>query len=132
MEGASKGDAGKLKEAFHEDARMFGQIDTLRYDMPITDYFDLAAAKPADTGAYRGRVLSVQQAGAEIELRGDDIGGIAVHIAQRAQGLAQPDEILVSRTVIDLVAGSGIRVHRPRHPRAQRGARRLAALRRRS
>ena len=63
MEGASKGDVGKLKEAFHADARMFGQIDTLRYDMPITDYFDLAAAKPADTGAYRGRVLSVQQVG---------------------------------------------------------------------
>ena len=64
MEGASKGDVGKLKEAFHEDARMFGQIDTLRYDMQITDYFDLAAAKPADTGAYRGRVQSVQQVGA--------------------------------------------------------------------
>ena len=61
MEGASKGDVGRLKEAFHEDARMFGQIDNLRYDMPITDY--LAAAKPADTGAYRGRVLSVQQVG---------------------------------------------------------------------
>jgi class 3 adenylate cyclase len=44
----------------------------------------------------------------EIELPGDDIGGIAVHIAQRVQGLAQPDEVLVSRTVADLVAGSGI------------------------
>ena len=64
MEGASKGDVGKLKEAFHEDARMFGQIDSLRYDMPITEYFDLVAAKPAGTGAYRGRVLSVQQVGA--------------------------------------------------------------------
>ena len=64
MEGASKGDVGKLKEAFHEDARMFGQIDNLRYDMPITDYFDMAAARPADTGTYRGRVLSVQQVGA--------------------------------------------------------------------
>jgi class 3 adenylate cyclase len=44
----------------------------------------------------------------EIELRGDDIGGIAVHIAQRVQALAQPDEVLVSRTVADLVGGSGI------------------------
>jgi class 3 adenylate cyclase len=44
----------------------------------------------------------------EIELRGDDVGGIAVHIAQRVQGLAQPDEVLVSRTVVDLVGGSGI------------------------
>ena len=44
----------------------------------------------------------------EIELHGDDIGGIAVHIAQRVQALAQPDEVLVSRTVVDLVSGSGI------------------------
>ncbi len=44
----------------------------------------------------------------EIELHGEDIGGIAVHIAQRVQELAQPDEVLVSRTVADLVAGSGI------------------------
>jgi class 3 adenylate cyclase len=45
----------------------------------------------------------------EIELRGDDIGGIAVHIAQRVEALAQPDEVLVSRTVADLVGGSGMR-----------------------
>jgi len=44
----------------------------------------------------------------EIELRGDGIGGIAVHITQRVQALAQPDEVLVSRTVTDLVGGSGI------------------------
>ncbi|MDQ6854317.1 MAG: adenylate/guanylate cyclase domain-containing protein [Actinomycetota bacterium] len=44
----------------------------------------------------------------EIELHGDDIGGIAVHIAQRVQALAQTDEVLVSRTVADIVGGSGI------------------------
>ena len=44
----------------------------------------------------------------EIELRGEDIGGIAVHIARRIQALARPDEVFVSRTVTDLVAGSGI------------------------
>jgi class 3 adenylate cyclase len=44
----------------------------------------------------------------EIELRGDDIGGIAVHIGQRVSALARPDEVLVSRTVVDLVAGSGL------------------------
>jgi len=44
----------------------------------------------------------------EIELHGEDIGGIAVHIAQRVQTHAQPDEVLVSRTVVDLVGGSGI------------------------
>jgi class 3 adenylate cyclase len=44
----------------------------------------------------------------EIELHAEDIGGIAVHIAQRVQALAQPNEVLVSRTVADLVGGSGI------------------------
>jgi class 3 adenylate cyclase len=44
----------------------------------------------------------------EIELHGDDIGGIAVHIGQRVSALAGPGEVLVSRTVTDLVAGSGI------------------------
>jgi class 3 adenylate cyclase len=44
----------------------------------------------------------------EIELRGDDIGGIAVHIGARVSALAGPSEVLVSSTVKDLVAGSGI------------------------
>ena len=39
---------------------------------------------------------------------GDDIGGIAVHIAARVSANAEPGEVLVSRTVKDLVAGSGI------------------------
>ncbi|MGH3115911.1 MAG: alpha/beta fold hydrolase [Gaiellales bacterium] len=45
----------------------------------------------------------------ECELIGDDIGGVAVHIAARVSALAQGGEILVSSTVKDLVAGSGIR-----------------------
>ena len=44
----------------------------------------------------------------EVELMGDDIGGIAVHIAARVSALAEPGQVLVSRTVTDLVAGSGI------------------------
>jgi pimeloyl-ACP methyl ester carboxylesterase len=44
----------------------------------------------------------------ECEVMGDDIGGIAVHIAARVSALAGPSEVLVSRTVKDLVAGSGI------------------------
>jgi class 3 adenylate cyclase len=44
----------------------------------------------------------------EIEMRGDDVGGLAVHIGQRVSALAQQSEILVSSTVKDLVAGSGI------------------------
>ena len=43
----------------------------------------------------------------EVELRDDDVGGIAVHVASRVQAPAEPGEVLVSRTVADLVAGSG-------------------------
>lgn len=44
----------------------------------------------------------------EIELRGDDLGGVAVHIGSRVMGVASPNEVLVSRTVKDLTVGSGI------------------------
>jgi class 3 adenylate cyclase len=44
----------------------------------------------------------------ECETRGSDVGGIAVHLAARVAETARPGEILVSRTVKDLVAGSGI------------------------
>ena len=42
----------------------------------------------------------------ECEVRGDDLGGLAVHIAARISALAAPGEVLVSSTVKDLVAGS--------------------------
>jgi class 3 adenylate cyclase len=45
----------------------------------------------------------------EIELRPDDVGGLGVHIAQRVCAAASPHDVLVSRTVTDLVAGSEIR-----------------------
>ena len=44
----------------------------------------------------------------ECERRGDDIGGIAVHIAARICALAGPGEVLATRTVKDLTAGSGL------------------------
>jgi pimeloyl-ACP methyl ester carboxylesterase len=44
----------------------------------------------------------------ECELLGEDIGGIAVHTGARISALANPGEVLVSSTVKDLVAGSGI------------------------
>jgi len=42
----------------------------------------------------------------EVERRGGDVGGIAVHIAARVAGLAGEGEVLVSRTVRDLTVGS--------------------------
>jgi class 3 adenylate cyclase/pimeloyl-ACP methyl ester carboxylesterase len=47
----------------------------------------------------------------EIARRGDDVVGIGVHIAARVMALASGDEVLVSRTVKDLVAGSGLEFH---------------------
>jgi class 3 adenylate cyclase len=45
----------------------------------------------------------------EVEVRGDDIAGIAVDIAARIAALAPPRTVLASRTVADLVTGSGLR-----------------------
>jgi class 3 adenylate cyclase len=44
----------------------------------------------------------------EIELRGEETEGVAVHLAARVAALAGPNEVFVSRTVRDLVSGSGI------------------------
>jgi class 3 adenylate cyclase/pimeloyl-ACP methyl ester carboxylesterase len=56
----------------------------------------------------------------EIELLDDGIGGIAVHIGARVAALAGPGEVLVTRTVHDLTAGSGL-VFEPRGPHTLRG-----------
>jgi class 3 adenylate cyclase len=60
----------------------------------------------------RQSVRSVSRSGrgstGEVELRDDDIGGVAVQIGQRVSALAGSSEVLVSRTVTDLVVGSGI------------------------
>jgi class 3 adenylate cyclase len=77
--------------------------------------FDGPARAVQCASAIRGAVLQLGldvrigvHAG-EIELRDDDVAGIAVHLAQRVQSMAQPGEILVSRTVVDLVVGSDLR-----------------------
>jgi class 3 adenylate cyclase len=44
----------------------------------------------------------------EVELRGHDLGGIAVHLASRVMSVAQPGEVLVSCTVKDLTIGTAL------------------------
>lgn len=44
----------------------------------------------------------------ECEVRGKDLAGLSVHIAARVAALADPGEVLVSRTVSDLAAGTGV------------------------
>jgi class 3 adenylate cyclase/pimeloyl-ACP methyl ester carboxylesterase len=62
----------------------------------------------ADAAPDLGLQVRVGLHTGEIELRGDDIGGISAHVGARVAGLAAPHEVLVSRTVRDLVAGSGL------------------------
>jgi class 3 adenylate cyclase len=57
----------------------------------------------------------------ECELIGGNVGGIAVHIAARVAAIAGPDEVMVSSTVKDLVAGSGLQF-------ADRGAHNLKGV----
>jgi class 3 adenylate cyclase len=58
-------------------------------------------------GAFDIRVRAGIHTG-EIEVRGDDVAGLAVHIGARVSALAGPDEVLVSSTVKDLVVGSNV------------------------
>lgn len=44
----------------------------------------------------------------EVEIRGEDVGGIAVHIGARVMGAAEPSEVLVSHAIPPLVVGSGL------------------------
>jgi DNA-binding SARP family transcriptional activator/class 3 adenylate cyclase len=61
-----------------------------------------------DAAAQLGLEIRAGVHTGEVEVRGDDIGGMAVHIAARVESLAEPREVLVSRTVVDLIVGSGI------------------------
>ena len=56
----------------------------------------------------------------EVELRGDDVAGLAVHLAARIEAAAGAREVLVSRTVVDLTLGSDLRFE-PRGPHALKG-----------
>ena len=60
---------------------------------------------PADRA---GRIAAGGVHTGEVEVTDGDPRGIAVHIGSRVSDLAGPGEVLVSRTVADLVAGSGI------------------------
>lgn len=76
--------------------------------------------RPSDAvAAAQGLVRALGQLGlpiragahiGEVEVRGDDVAGMAVHVGARVSGKAEAGEILVTRTVADLLAGSRYRV----------------------
>ena len=64
IDGASKGDAAKLEEAFHEDARMFGSLGGQRYDVPISALIEEMTSQPLDSdGSFEARITSIEQVG---------------------------------------------------------------------
>jgi class 3 adenylate cyclase len=84
-------------------------------------------------GAAAGQMDMPLRAGlhtGEIELRGQDIGGISVHAAARVMAQSQPGEVLVSLVVTDLVSGRGAALRRTRLARAQGPPRTVGSVRR--
>lgn len=74
-EGAGSGDAAKLRQAFHEDAWMYGTIGGKRSDMPIAKMIELLAAQPLDSdGGYTTRIASVEQVGDAAVVRLEEEG----------------------------------------------------------
>lgn len=67
-----------------------------------------AARAISDSVAALGFQIRAGVHTGEVELVGEDVAGISVHIGARIAGLGEPGDILVSRTVKDLVAGSGL------------------------
>ena len=67
-----------------------------------------AAAAMLDAAATHGLTARAGIHAGEVELQGEEVRGIAVHAAARILGVAQPGEVLVSTTIRDLLAGSGL------------------------
>ena len=114
--------AAHLKAAREELARLRGrEIDTAgdglfaAFDGPARA---IRCARALREGARRlGLTVRIGVHTGECEVMGEKLGGIAVHIGARVGAAAQADEILVTGTVRDLVAGSGLRFEdRGSHP----------------
>ena len=83
-----------------------GQAILATFDAP--GHAIRCAAAFRDGAAMAGLEVASGIHAGEIDLAGDGIAGTSVHIADGVAALAEPGEILVSRTVKDLLAGSGI------------------------
>ncbi|MGZ8752011.1 MAG: adenylate/guanylate cyclase domain-containing protein [Acidimicrobiia bacterium] len=68
----------------------------------------LAACALRDAADDLGFVLRAGLHAGEVDVRGDDLGGLALAIGARVQAYADAGEILASSTVVDLLVGSGI------------------------
>ncbi|HKF85368.1 MAG TPA: adenylate/guanylate cyclase domain-containing protein [Candidatus Limnocylindrales bacterium] len=114
------GDAAWRSELAAHNARLREQLNVFRGREVKTTGDGLLATFDSPTRAVRsaaamvvasdamGLVIRVGIHTGEVELVGDDVRGIAVHVAARVLGAAGPREVLVTQTTADLVEGSGI------------------------
>jgi hypothetical protein len=64
MKGSADGDVAQLRGAFHEEARMFGEVFGRRYDEPIASFFEMCEDHPLGKGnRYRSRIVSITPVG---------------------------------------------------------------------
>ena len=64
VESVRDGDAAKMRDVFHPEARMWGSVLGERYDEPIDALFAMSDGKPADVdGSYKATVTSIEQHG---------------------------------------------------------------------
>jgi hypothetical protein len=78
IDGASKGDADKINETFHEAAWMYGSVSGQRFDMPAGKLAETVAAQPLDSdGGFSARITSLEQVGdvARVTLEEDGCWG---------------------------------------------------------
>lgn len=63
IEGAAKGDAAMLDEAFHDSAHWFGYMHDTEYAVDKHGFIELIVSQPGDTGSLVSEILSIEQTG---------------------------------------------------------------------
>jgi class 3 adenylate cyclase len=111
-----------------KEVKTTGDGFLVRFDAPARA-LHCARAMRQIAAAHDLKIRAAVHTG-EVEILGDDIRGVAVHLASRLLALAAPDEILASTTTRDLVDGSGLVFEdRGRHElKGISGAREVLAL----
>ena len=63
LEGAGKGNAAKLEEAFHDSAHWFAYMHDTEYAVEKPGFIELMVGQPGDTGNFTGEIVSIEQTG---------------------------------------------------------------------
>ncbi|HVF31751.1 MAG TPA: alpha/beta fold hydrolase [Acidimicrobiales bacterium] len=118
---------GRLQDQTERFIRQFGGRQVKATGDGVLATFDgpargiRCARAIAERAASTGLPIRAGLHAGEVELVGDDIAGIAVHLAKRVESAARPGSVYVSQTVRDLIAGSSIEL-------AERGVHELKGI----